>query len=412
MLVKSKGRHYQRLKQPKNRMTFSLYRPSYVRLPEDCPLRRMIVRSEPVGKSGPPWPTSEETLHFDDRTLFYDIRYSHGSKRFHAIGPPLENLADPLKIIKAHVSQNGEEVARGVVFRPVEVSPNVVRYTSRQSVDIDPKPGITLRFNAEGVKLGETTIVGHRPNPGKVFATTLQKNSEPEWVCDWLDYLETLGVDGALIYDNGSENHSVLREALRSRNSKQTVQLIEWPFPYGPHRFPSLRYCQDGQIAHAAQWFWNGKWMLTLDIDCYPVLPSRTKISALVKSATPETGAFSFEGRNVHAVTGDNLGPDRRAPDFTATNNQALPDAHKHLVKLRAANTVTTHDLSLKDDFCTVKLPSETSYYAHILPLTSDKNELFDPKRLVPLAGVSDDFTENTSIQKAMKRKLRIWPRP
>ncbi|MHA3915668.1 hypothetical protein [Halovulum sp. GXIMD14793] len=327
-------------------MAFWQYRPFSIRFPEDSPLRRMMVASAPAGE-GPPWPGKEEAARFDDRTLFWDLRWDQDTGLFSALGPPLENLTDAVQHIRLTVEQDGATIAQNLEMQAEPHGPNVQRYVSKTPLKMNPRGKKHISAYSGDLPLGNIELSGHRNKIGRIVAVTMQRNSDPDRLIDWLDYLLVHGIDGAVIYDDGSQNHGAIRDRLRDRNVDQSVLLVGWRMLAGPARFPRLCYAQDGHVAHAHMWFGQADWMLFLPSFGFPVLPKGSRFSDILAEQKPTTGALRIKGQTLLAEDAQTV---RSARDLT--HSAAHHDARDILaVRPNATRAITQNQASLHSRF-------------------------------------------------------------
>lgn len=64
---------------------------------------------------------------------------------------------------------------------------------------------------------------------------TLQKDNPISWISQWINYHHNvLGINGFLIYDNGSTKYTLNELESKLSKTKANVKIVSWPYPYGP----------------------------------------------------------------------------------------------------------------------------------------------------------------------------------
>jgi hypothetical protein len=169
--------------------------------------------------------------HFDHSTLFYDLvdfSDAHGSGLLF-IGPPLLNFHEYL--IRGRIDAD-------------PLKQRMFRYYARDrccDVWIRAKVGRPVRMEFDfGVYHLTPQSTGHELYRGKRVLYTLSKDNELAWIIDWIQFhAANQGADAALIYDNGSARYSCqhLEESLRATFPRLAVNVVSWPFKYGPGGF-------------------------------------------------------------------------------------------------------------------------------------------------------------------------------
>lgn len=106
----------------------------------------------------------------------------------------------------------------------------------------------------------ERTRIGIHTNDrafdGKHAMVTLQKDNPIEWIQQWITYHNAvLGVNGFVIYDNGSTRYKLSELEAALQYPGITVRIVGWPYPYGPqgsdHAPWDSDYGQYAMLEHA-----------------------------------------------------------------------------------------------------------------------------------------------------------------
>lgn len=192
----------------------------------------------------------EFSTEFDAKTLFYDViaENGDGARSLIFVGPPLVNLTEPF--LRGRI--DGHELRSRVSgfydrdrccdvwiagwgWRPVELA---------------------FEFGTYHVKPMPTC---HHLYRGKRVLYTLSKNNRVAWIIDWARFHVTNhGADAVLLYDNASTEYTgpQLEGILRSALPGLVVNVVDWPFKYGPGgvsrtTFWDSDFCQAGAFQDA-----------------------------------------------------------------------------------------------------------------------------------------------------------------
>jgi len=98
--------------------------------------------------------------------------------------------------------------------------------------------------------------VNDRAFDNKRVMVTLQRDNPIEWIKQWMLYhINVLGVDGFLIYDNGSTGYTVEDLEASLQHPGVAVRIVKWPYPFGPlgsdHMPWDSDYGQYAMLEHA-----------------------------------------------------------------------------------------------------------------------------------------------------------------
>jgi hypothetical protein len=264
-------------------MTHDYYVPQAVDLPGR--LRRESVR-----------PAEYRDEAFDDQydstTLFYDAFWS--GDRVLLMGPPLHDLALSMVDLTIVALPSGERC----VGRVEELDLHMRLWVTA--------PTGTTRLSVEAA-LG-TVEVEVRPSRTSDFRglrvlQTMSKDNDLVWVEDWVRYHRDVhGADAVLLYDNLSTRYTAeeLSDRLHALSGMNAVQVVSWPFPFGPQGFQGLgywdaNYSQLGGYDHA-RWLFlaEAEGVLNADIDELIVTPSGRRLFDLLRAR--RSGVLRYRG--------------------------------------------------------------------------------------------------------------------
>lgn len=140
----------------------------------------------------------------------------------------------------------------------------------------------------------------------KIVLMTLQKNNPISWIKEWIQYHSlNYGVNGVIIYDNGSNLYSAkeLESAIQTPNV--TVKVVEWNLPYGPQGFDCTYYnvwdsdyAQSTMFEHVKRrYLTNAKLAINCDIDELIVIENGTIDSILAELLSSNVAGFCYKGK-------------------------------------------------------------------------------------------------------------------
>ena len=283
-------------------------------------LSSALVQSDIVRESPRPPELRQEGYaeQFDWKTLFYDV-YRVGR---HVVlqGPPLLNFLDELRTVAPFDK----------AFRwPFPKA----RYFGQKK-----RGEIWLKSDAERIAfscpLGDFDLAvqpnDHERFAGKRVLVTQSKNNRIAWIADWLRFHHRLqGAEAALVYDNNSTLYDCeeLQGELSAAAPDMDVQVISWPFPFGPQAGPIWEmetgtpdwdsdFCQVGVLQHARfRFLQDARSVMHNDIDEMIIgSGDRTVFEAAEQS---RTGMVKFDGRWITTFTEAHIDPEScRHADF------------------------------------------------------------------------------------------------
>ena len=147
---------------------------------------------------------------------------------------------------------------------------------------------------------------------GQNVLVTQCKDTPIEWITDWARYhVQTHGVTGVLLYDNGSTTVAPadIQQALRAVDGIRTAVVISTPFPYGdkaggrfvtPTKFLQTAILNIGRL----RFFGQANGVLSLDVDEMLQPVDGTNIFEMARNS--KLGIVSFTGEWLFA---DGTGP-------------------------------------------------------------------------------------------------------
>jgi Glycosyltransferase family 92 len=235
------------------------------------------------------------SAEFDEATLFYDViaTSSHGAPSLVLVGPPLLNLIE--LILGGRID--------GRALRP-QISGH---YTRDRCCDIwiSGRSGHPLEFAFEFCAYHITPMPArHDAYRGRRVLYTLSKDNCVRWIIDWVRYyVANHGADALLLYDNASTEYTSteLEGVLRSLFPGLVVNVVDWPYKYGPAGISRTAwwdsdYCQAGAFQDARFRFLElASSVLNCDVDELVVSPSGESIFEAAERCA--TGYVAFHGR-------------------------------------------------------------------------------------------------------------------
>lgn len=205
---------------------------------------------------------------FDSSTLFYDVFRS--GARIVLSGPPLLNLHASLGSASYYDDRQ----------RRLKAHLGDMDRTQRSFLD-SPDGSSFITISAR--EFTASTTVG--PDLQAVFdglnvLFTKSKNNSLVWIRDWAEFhVKHHGVDGVLIYDNGSTTYAPadILEFVGSIEGLKTLVVVDWPFKFGPQGggWDGLvdapwdsDFCEYGIMEHARwRFLLSAKAVINADID-------------------------------------------------------------------------------------------------------------------------------------------------
>ena len=220
-------------------------------------------------------------------TAFYDIFRSYKGDEIIAIGPELLNLEEDLGQLRVFV--DGVEIK----YRQRLLGLDRIRRA-------DP-----IKFNFVTIQLGpeqaaqsqlevlfkwdlfeKRVLVGKHPlgelKEHELTITTMQKDSPPIWITDWLNYHHKVhGVSRVVLYDNASADFQAIKNLFMNIDAVVEVILVNWRYPFG---FIRTRYSQQGSLNHCYHWIGHKtKYFLNFDLDEYLINKTPQRLSSYLQ---------------------------------------------------------------------------------------------------------------------------------
>jgi len=251
---------------------------------------RRRVPTRPVAARGPTF-----AADFDDDTLFFDAFRSADGRHAVLIGPPLFDLAEVFGAARIFDRAGGPALPFTVKRRDRQVQ--VWVRIPREAAGLRLVSAIGTVEIAIGANLSDRFA-------GRRVLTTLSRDNPLPWICDWVRFNRDVnGADAVLIYDNRSTTYdtAALRDALGRLRGLAAVEVVDWPFRYGPQGLDAWRYwdsdfCQLGMLEHARWRFLaRARSAMNADVDELP-LGTASPFAAAERSLL---GVVRYAGRLV-----------------------------------------------------------------------------------------------------------------
>ena len=239
-----------------------MYRPTPVLIPEDSACRRgFLYRRSTVDNA---LLTEADYREYDSRTLFYDVFRCDDDRKVVAIGPPPVNLQNELE--KLRITCGGRTISHCTREHRKFC---VLELTCAEITDAGNNLPLRFSFPSFDVDIEVPPALSSAAGAPHLGLMTLQRNNPLPWILDWCRWHHRLhGVSRIVLYDNASDNRDDLVAALTRMNETIDLVLVDWPFPYGPGRGHTNRFCQIGARNHYLLRFGSDDaWCLNLDID-------------------------------------------------------------------------------------------------------------------------------------------------
>lgn len=252
--------------------------------------------------------TDDFDRKFDSDVLIYDA-FRRRDGKVVLLGPPLFNL-EPLLRPDSIRALPGNGVC---AFRYRKLDRHM------QIIVEAPADCAALSLDLGGHRT--EVVVGSNLSErfaGRRVLFTLSKNNDPVWIRDWVRFAQRFhGADAVLLYDNLSDRYGLetVREALSGVAGIESVEVLSWPFKYGPQgldawRFWDSDFCQLGAWEQARWRFLAmARSVQVGDID--ELVLSKTGKSVFAAAEDDLFGTVRYRGRWV-------IGTDRMPPLDTA----------------------------------------------------------------------------------------------
>lgn len=274
-----------------------MFRCTSLALPAGADIKRESVR--PVAFREP-----AHEQEFDSSTLLYDafvLRHERGSHLVF-IGPPFFNLFPLFCSSKICGRPMASTISN--YYQRDRCSEVWIAKWNSETVELEFGFGsyrLALQASANDIYKGRRVLY------------TLSKNNEVRWIIDWIEFHNRLhGADAVLIYDNASSLYTgeELEQSLREVFPRLEVNVVHWPYKYGPRGNPrdtgwDSDFCQAGAFQDARFRFLGlASSVLNCDIDEL-VLSSREE-SIFEATERRRGGCTMFTGQWISNVTAPN----------------------------------------------------------------------------------------------------------
>lgn len=263
-------------------------------LPESSGLRREAPRPLEFRQA-------DYKERFDADTLAYDVFVA--GDRVQLCGPPLLNLAQPLKAADWLIDGT-----------PVKITLDDLDRTQHSWLKSHARGGEKLMITADNFEL--TAKISPSDLDlfhGRRVLTTKSKNNELQWISDWAKFHAIKhGVNAVLLYDNGSDSYT-LDELLAALDHPEldVIIVVDWPFKFGPQggSWEGLKdapwdsdFCEYGILEHARHRFLGeASGVISHDIDELVMTNNGQTIFEIIDES--KTGYIRYPGRWVENIS-------------------------------------------------------------------------------------------------------------
>lgn len=371
-------------------------------LPPEASIKRESDRPVEFRQSG----FDEE---FDAHTFFYDLFISdteHG-KNLIFVGPPLYNLFQALCRTRIG-SRNLASVVSNYYLRDRCCDVWIPNWNS----DV-----VQLEGDFGSYRL-RPQVAASNLYKGKRVLYTLSKDNEVGWIIDWVQFhAHNHGANAVLIYDNASAKYTGddLEKSLRKALPGLEVNVVHWPYKYGPQGVSSdswwdSDFCQAGAFQDARfRFLASASSVLNCDVDEFVVSANGESIfDATERNAN---GCTVFGGRWISNAT-----------NATRPNPKSLSDLrHGYFRYLeRGAHNVcpmkwcvVPRQCKLEDQWRTHSVRGKdiaSSYsdafsYRHFRSISTNwKYQRYQPSVFDPKLHQSDEALERAFVRAGMAR--------
>ena len=262
-------------------------------LPPEAAIKRESIR--PVEFRQPGFDEA-----FDASTLFYDLilsRNKHGNNLI-LIGPPFLNLFP---------SFYGGRIAG----KPI--ASTISNYYFRDGccdvwIPNWDNDAVHLEFDFGSYRLTPQRPATHLYQQRRVLFT-LSRDNELSWIVDWVQFhARNHGANAVLLYDNASTRYSGedLERSLREAFPSFEINVVHWPYKYGPQGFNGgwwdSTFCQAGAFQDARFRFLDSaSSVLNCDIDELVVAEKGESIFDITEKS--RNGCTMFSGKWISNAT-------------------------------------------------------------------------------------------------------------
>ncbi|WLR97746.1 hypothetical protein [Shinella sumterensis] len=238
--------------------------------------------------------TDDFDRKFDSDVLIYDA-FRRLDGKIVLLGPPLFNLEPLLRpdSIRA-LPGNGVCAFR---YRKLDRHMQII---------VEAPAGCTALSLTLGGHRAEVVVGANLSErfAGRRVLLTKTKNNDPVWIRDWVSFNQRFhGADALLLYDNLSDTDvtQAVKEELRRLGGLEAVEVLSWPFKFGPQgldarRFWDSDFCELGALEHA-RWrlLAEARSVQTGDVD--ELLLSTSGRSVFAAAEKDPFGVVRYRGR-------------------------------------------------------------------------------------------------------------------
>ena len=237
---------------------------------------------------------------FDASTLFYDLilsRNKHGNNLI-LIGPPFLNLFPSIY---------GGRIAG----KPI--ASTISNYYFRDGccdvwIPNWDNDAVHLEFDFGSYRLTPQRAATHLYQQRRVLFT-LSRDNEISWIVDWVQFhARNHGANAVLIYDNASTKYAGedLERSLKEAFPGFEINVVDWPYKYGPQGFKGgwwdSNFCQAGAFQDARFRFLDSaSSVLNCDIDEFVVSEKGESIFDITEKS--RNGCTMFSGKWISNAT-------------------------------------------------------------------------------------------------------------
>ena len=262
-------------------------------LPPEAAIKRESIRPVEFRQAG-----FDEA--FDATTLFYDLilsRNKHGN-RLIFIGPPFFNLFPSFYGGRI----GGQPLASTISNYCLRDRCSDVWIPNWDSDAVD------LELDFGSYRLTPQSAATHLYR-GKRVLYTLSRDNELRWIIDWVQFhARNHGANAVLIYDNASTNYAGedLERSLKEAFPDFEINVVDWPYKYGPQGFKGQwwdsHFCQAAAFQDARFRFLDSaSSVLNCDIDELVVSEKGESVFDITEKS--KNGCTIFNGKWISTVT-------------------------------------------------------------------------------------------------------------
>ncbi len=339
-------------------------------LPENSPLKRDWVAQ--VYEKDLLVLAEQNQDRYDVSSIFYDISYCYQRGIFYTVGPPFLNLADTLFPLSMRYSTDG-----GETFTPCE--PKQLPHWLTAGITVfQMKVGpleaqeLLLEVTLGNGDCKSFTINNARPAPRDIVMNTMQKNNEPSWIVDWVNYYRAYGVFDFHIYDNGSDDlDSVVQALEKDVPADVKVHIVRWPYRYGIPQILYSMFSQNSTIMDFVLQAQDARWAINCDIDEYIFInPEFEQMTDFLDSFDEETCCVQIGCSDAFLMQGEAYPEALSIRDLNWRSKEIRPK-FKNAFKPAIIHSASVHYVKPMEGTTTIFPDESACFYFHALPLNS-----------------------------------------